>query len=191
MNNRAKWKKLVQTTDIVSYIKDLGEYKAIIEARRLSGGWEIVKKYLGSGLNFVETYNARTHSELRRLLKTLRSEKDLSQNEINSIHRFRQKNLKVLVKRSYKTREVEKWYFSINDDYSNFITVYYGNEIVIDIIMEGQLKYIEEQIVDKLYDVLGLHDEECPITQHIYYFSKKTSQYIDTDSSYDLQFVIE
>lgn len=192
MGTQTKWKKLVHDAETISYVKDLSEYRVIIEARQYDDGWEIVKKYLGGGLNFVETYNAQSTAELRRLLKQLRSEKDLSRNEIKDITKFKKRSLRVLVRRGWKEAEVEKWFFSIGDDFTNYICVRYGRDIDVDIVMEEQLKYIEEKIIDKLFDVLGLREENRSINQSVYYYTKKTNFFIDQeDSEFDFQFVME
>ena len=186
------WKKLIQDSDTVSYEKNLGDYRIIIEARNTEQGWEIIKKYVGGGVNFAETYNAKTTGELRTLLKHLRTEKDLSKTEIKDINRFRKKDLKIQIKRAYKTKDVEKWNFCITDSYANYITVNYQDELVIDIVMEQRLKYIEENIIEKLYDVLAIDEQEQPIQQNIYYFSKKSSSYIDEqESDMDVEFIFE
>lgn len=192
MGSSSKWKKLIQDTDTISYIKDGTDIRVIIEARQYDDGWEIVKKYIGGGVNFVETYSAQTSSELRRLLKQLRAERDLSKNEIRDITNFRKKSLKVLVKRGWKENGVEKWFFSINDDFNNFITVRYGKEIDVDIVMEEQLKYIEEKLTQRLFDVLGLQEVDLAINQHIYYYSKKATYYIEQENlDVDFQFLFE
>ena len=175
-----KWKRLVNDSETVSYIKNLGAYKVIIEARNYPDGWEIIKKYVGSGINFSETYSAQSSNELKQLLKHLRSEKELSRAEIRDIANFKKKPLRVQIKRAYKTPDVEKWHFSINENFSNFITVHYGDELEIDIVMEQQLKYIEEKILGKLYETLGLDFEDAPINQHIYYYNKKTNYYLES-----------
>ena len=182
-----KWKKLIQDSETIRYVKDAGEYRVIVEARGYDDGWEIVKKYLGSGMNFTETYSAQSEPEAIRLVKHLCKEKDLSVNQIHDIARFKKRNLKVMVRRGWKEDAVEKWYFSINDDFSNHIIVRYGREIDVDIVMEEQLKYIEDKILARLYDVLGLGGSEEAINQTIYYFTKRTTSYLESDSS-DISF---
>ena len=187
-----KWKRLVNDTHTISYVKNLGEYRIIIEARNEENGWEIIKKYVGSGINFSETYNAHSTGELKNLLKHLRSEKELSRAEIRDIAKIKKRPLRVQIKRAYKTSSVEKWHFSINDNYTNFITVHYGNELEIDIVMEQQLKYIEEKILHRLYEALGLDAEDAPINQHIYYFNKKSDYYLEApEDDVDVEFVFE
>lgn len=190
---RQTWKKLIQDSDTVSYVKNLGDYRIIIEARNTDAEWEIIKKYVGGGINFAETYTAKTTGELKTLLKHLRSEKDLSKTEINDINSFRNKDVRVQVKRAYKTETVEKWNFCITDNYSNYITVHYTNqELIIDIVMEQRLKYIEENIIEKLYDVLAIDKEEYAIQQNIYYFSKKSSTHSETqEEEVDVEFIFE
>lgn len=187
-----KWKKLLQDSDTISYVKDSGEYKVIIEARQYEDGWEIVKKYLGSGVNFAETYSAQSSHELKRILKRLRSERDLSRADIKDIAAFKKKQLRVLVKRGWKEQNVEKWFFSIGEDYSNHIVIRYGRDIDVDIVMEEQLKYIEDRLLVKLFDVLGLGDLEEGVNQTVYYFSKKTSAYVEPeDAQIDFEFLFE
>ncbi len=173
-------------------MKQKDEYRVIIEARQYDDGWEIVKKYLGSGINFAETYTAHTLEEVRKVLKHLRQEKDLSRSEIKDISRFKKKSPKVYIKRGWKEPNVEKWFFSISEDYANYVVVRYGKELMVDIVMEEQLKYIEEKLLAKLYGVLGISDEPFPIQQNIYYFSKKTSTYIEGDTQdFDVEFLFE
>lgn len=186
-----KWKKLIHDSETISYVKEGNEYRIIIEARQYDDGWEIVKKYLGSGINFAETYTAQSFEEVRKVLKHLRQEKDLSRSEIKDISRFKKKSPKVHVKRGWKEANVEKWHFSISDDYANYIIVRYGKELCVDIVMEEQLKYIEEKLLAKLYDVLGIANEPFNIQQNIYYFSKKTTSYLEGDDDIDIEFLFE
>ncbi len=192
MGSKIAWKKLISDSETISYVKNVGDYRIIIEARQFDEGWEIVKKYLGAGLNFVETYSAHSPAELRSLLKHLRSERDLSRNEIKDISRFKKKTLKVLVRRGWKERTVEKWFFGINDNFSNYVVIRYGKELDVDIVMEEQLKYIEDKVITKLYEVLGISDTEQPINQAVYYFTKKTNAYLETDiGDYEFSFYYE
>lgn len=187
-----QWKRLVNDSHTVSYVKHLGEYRVIIEARNEEDGWEIIKKYVGGGINFSETYNAQSPSELKQLLKYLRREKDLSKSEIRDITNFKKKPLAVQVRRAYKTDGVEKWYFSISDNFANFITVHYADELHIDIVMEQQLKYIEGKILGKLYETLGLDFEDAPIHQNIYYFNKKANYFLEAPlDDANVEFVFE
>jgi len=187
-----KWKKLIHDSETISYVKESGEYKVILEARQYDDGWEIVKKYLGSGINFAETYSAQSSEEVRKVLKHLRQEKDLSRSEIKDISRFKKKVPKVYVKRGWKEANVEKWFFSISDDFANFVVVRYGKELVVDVVMEEQLKYIEEKLIAKLYDVLGIAEEPFNIQQNIYYFSKKTTSFLEgEDEDFDVEFLFE
>ena len=182
MSVRTQWKKLIHDSETISYVKNMGDYRVIIEARQYDDGWEIVKKYVGAGVNHAETYSAQSSAELRGLLKHLRSEKDLSRREIRGIKDFKKKMLKVMVRRGWKEDNVEKWYFAINENYSNFVMVRYGRIIDVAIVMEEQLKHIEEKIIARLYEVLGLHESDRSIDQNIYYFSKKTTYFLENDN---------
>ncbi len=190
MDRSKKWKKLVNNAHTVAYEKKLGDYRIIIEARNQDNGWEIIKKYIGSGINFNESYNAQNSSELKTILKQLRNEKELTKAEIHDINRFKKKPLRVQLRRAYKTSEVEKWHFSINDDFTNIVTIHYADELEIDVVMEQQLKYVEEKILAKLYETLGVDFQETSIQQHIYYYNKKTDYYLDSpDEELDVEFV--
>lgn len=187
-----KWKKLIHDSETISYVKEVGEYRIILEARHYDDGWEIVKKYLGAGINFAETYTAQSFEEVRRVLKHLRQEKDLSRSEIKDISRFKKKSPKVHVKRGWKEQNVEKWHFSISDNYANYVIIRYGKELCIDVVMEEQLKYIEDKILARLYEVLGVHNEPFSIQQNVYYFSKKTMSYVEADDAeLDVEFLFE
>ena len=188
---RTTWKKLIQDSDTVSYEKNLGDYRIIIEARNTDAGWDIIKKYVGGGINFAETYTAKSTGELKNLLKHLRAEKDLSKNEIQDINAFRRKDVRVQIQRAYKTDDVEKWNFCITDSYANYVTIYYGRELTIDIVMEQRFKYIEENIIQKLYEVLAIDNNEQAIQQNIYYFSKKSSNYTEAEDDVDVEFIFE
>ncbi len=192
MESGTSWKKRICDQHTISYEKSLPEYTIILEARKYMHGWEIIKKYVGREINFAETYSVKTISELKNLLKHLRAEKDLSKSEIQDIIRFKKKPIRIQLKRAYKTDEAEKWYFGINNNQSNFLVLYEGHkEIVLDIVMEHSLKYIEEKVVDKILESLGV-EKDLPIQQNIYYYNKKSSYLVDVvEDDIDVEFIFE
>ena len=176
------WKKLVESKDIVSYEKSREDLRIIIEARYEDGSWEILKKYLGKEVDFVEQYYANSLPELKSLVGKLKTEKDLSVDEIKNINNFKKKRLKIDIRRAYKEKNVEKWFFSLTGIYANFIVVRYGDVIELDVVMNERYKYIEEKLIDKLIDSLGLDVLERDISHNIYYFTKKNSFFMENTS---------
>lgn len=175
------WKKVVSNADTLSFTKQKDDVSVIIEARHYDTGWEIVKKYVGDDINFVEQYTAGSSDELKRLLAKLKEERDLSSTEIKTISSFRKRQLKLDMKRVWQERHVEKWVFAFNNNYTNTVTVHYGRTIHVDVIMEEKLKYIEEKLVMKLFETLGLDENEHDTELTIHYFSKKTTYFFENE----------
>lgn len=177
----AGWKKLVSSTDTISFMKNKGEYSIIIEARHYDTGWEIVKKYMGDDINFTEQYSATSNDELKRLLGKLKDEKELSSTEIKTLSQFRKRQLKLDMKRIYQEQNAEKWSFSLSSNFNNFVTVRYGKQIIVDVIMEEKFKYIEEKIVMKLFESLGLDESERDTELTVFYYTKKANYFFETE----------
>lgn len=177
----SQWKKLVSTSDTITYCKTKGDHSIIIEARHYDTGWEIVKKYTGDDLNFTEQYTASTEEELKNLINRLRSERELSTTEIKTIGQFRKKQLKLDLKRAYQERGIEKWVFAFNGAYNNHVVIHYGKQIHVDVVMEEKLKYIEEKIVMKLFESFGLDQSDADTELSIFYYTKKASYFFENE----------
>jgi len=162
-------------------MKNKGEYSIIIEARHYDTGWEIVKKYMGDDINFTEQYSATSNDELKRLLGKLKDEKELSSTEIKTLSQFRKRQLKLDMKRIYQEQNAEKWSFSLSSNFNNFVTVRYGKQIIVDVIMEEKFKYIEEKIVMKLFESLGLDESERDTELTVFYYTKKANYFFETE----------
>jgi hypothetical protein len=175
------WKKIVSNTDTISYVKQKAEHSIIIEARHYDTGWEIVKKYVGEEVNFTEQYSASSMEELKGLLKKLQNERELTSTEIKNISQFKKKQLKLDLKRLYQERNVEKWTFAYNNTYNNQVIIHYGKMIMVDIMMEERLKYIEEKIVMKLFEAFGLDETDRDTELTIFYYSKKTNYFFESE----------
>ncbi len=175
------WKKLLHSRETLSFEKVKDDVKVILEARRVDEGWQVVKKYLSEGINFAEQYYVESADELKRVLLYLKNEKDLSLQEINNINKFKEKNIKLDVRRGYKENNVEKWYFSLGDQSSNFFVIRYNDVVEIDIVMNEKYKYIEEKLIIKLMNFLGLDDSDAHINQNIFYYTKKSNYYLEND----------
>jgi hypothetical protein len=174
------WKKLIDNTDTISFIKSKLDHSIIIEARHYDTGWEIVKKYVGNEVNFTEQYSASSSDELKRLLNRLKAERELSLTEIKALSQYKKKQLKLDLKRIYQERNVEKWVFALNNTTNNVI-VRYGKTISVDIMMEERLKYIEEKIVMKLFESFGLDENDRDTELTIFYFTKKTNYFFENE----------
>ncbi len=140
-----------------------------------------MKKYAGGELNFTEQYTATSEDELKNLMNRLRSERELSINEIRTIAQFRKKQLKLDMRRVWQEKGVEKWSFAFNGNYSNHVLIHYGKQIHVDVTMEEKLKYIEEKIVMKLFESFGLDQSDQDTELAIYYFTKKASYFFESE----------
>lgn len=175
------WKKLVSNTDTISFVKEKGDHSIIIEARHYDSGWEIVKKYVGGDINFTEQYNATSNDELKNLLGRLKQERELSSSEIRTLSQFKKRQLKLDMKRVYQEPNAEKWSFAWNNAYNNFVTIRYSKTITVDVVMEEKLKYIEEKIVMKLFESLGLDEADKDTELTIYYYTKKANYFFENE----------
>lgn len=175
------WKKLVETEETLSFEKKTKEFRVIIEARKDGQMWSVVKKYvpLLKGMDFMEEYFANSQTEARDVVKTLQSERVLKSKDIEVINKYKKKAIRMDIRRSYKELNVEKWDFSLNDNFANSVIIHEGQKVEMDIMMNEKYKYIEEKIIFKLMDALGISEFDSDVEQNVFYFAKRSNFYVD------------
>jgi len=170
------WKKLSDTNDLLSYEKSRKNFKVRIEARLTDDSWNIYKTYFtDQRVNFVEEYSASSQKEVRKIIKAMVKEKDLSLSDIKSIKKLSKSKPEIRLERAYKEYDVEKWFFSVGDDEKqNFITIRFGENIDIDVVLHEHYRFLERTIIQELIFILGLDKFEINTNQNVYFFNKKT-----------------
>ncbi len=170
------WAKKAETDDLISYEKKHQGRAIRIEARLVNGKWEIYKTYhRDEQCDYVEEYKTDHKQKALDLIETLKKEKDLTLQEINKIKKFEGKKINLKLKRAYKEYDVEKWYFSINNEgFINFVVARYAEEIHVDIVLHEKYRYYESKILDELDEMLKLADFGH-IHEHVYFFKKHTA----------------
>ena len=61
------------------------------------------------------------------------------------------------------------------------IVRYSEKDIEMDIIANEKFKFIETELLDEVFRILGMSDFGTDVIQNIYFFSKKSSFYNDSD----------
>ncbi len=175
------WKCVVDSSDLKTYELSKDNLQVCIEARQNDSFWEIYKTYRSTELTFTEEYEASSHEEARDIIRKMKSEV-IDEKTLKRIDQVR-KNLDIKVKRVYKEENVEKWKFSINSEkYENAIIIRYSEkDIEMDIIANERFKFIETELLDDLFRILGMSDFGTDVIQNIYFFSKKSSFFNDSD----------
>ncbi|MFW6230472.1 MAG: hypothetical protein ACOC32_00420 [Nanoarchaeota archaeon] len=176
------WKCVIDTKDLKTYECTNNDLQVCIEARQNNSFWEIYKTYRAQNLTFTEEYEATNNEEATDIIKKMKTE-IIDASTLEKIDKVR-KNLAIKVKRVFKEHGVEKWKFSVNSEkFSNIVIIRYGKkEIEMDIIAHEQFRFIETEILDELFRILGLNDFELDIVQNVYFFSKKSSFFNDAES---------
>jgi len=171
------WLKLTDSDDLISFEKETAHlYKVRIEARLVKGFWQIFKTYYNAKeVAFVEEYTTETKPEAVSVINALKRERDLAPAEIKQIKKLLGKKLTLNMERAFKEYEVEKWYFTINDDKTaNFATIRYCEYIGVDIVLHDKYRYLERRILEEIINVLGLQEFGMDINKNVYFFTKRT-----------------
>ncbi len=175
------WKCVINTDELKTYESNDKNLKMCIEARQNNSFWEIYKTYRSENLTFTEEYEANNTEEAKDIIKKMKSD-IVDETTLKKIDTLR-KNLTLKVKRVFKEDNVEKWKFSVNSEkFENIIIIRYASkEIEMDIIANERLKFIETELLDEIYRILGMNDFGNEVIQNIYFFSKKSSFFNDSE----------
>ena len=175
------WKSVVDTDELKTFECNKSGLQVCIEARSNKHFWEIYKTYRSQNITFTEEYEATSNEEAKRIISRMKSE-IIDKKMVDKIDYLR-KNLQINVRRVFKNDNVEKWKFSVNSDhYTNVAIIRYGiKDVEMDIIADEQYRFIETELLDELFRVLGMNDFAKEVIQNIYFFSKKSSFYNDID----------
>jgi hypothetical protein len=144
------------------------------------GQWDIYKVYYdGKGLNYVEEYSAEDRDKALYLINKLKDKKQLTIKEIKQIKSLENKSLFLEFKRIYKEEYIEKWDFSLDKSIkNNFVLVKFDEKIRLDIVVHEKYKILENHIIQKIVEILGLKELVCEIIWNIYYFTYNQSDKI-------------
>jgi hypothetical protein len=172
-----RWKKLLQTNDLIAYEKICKDKKVRLEARFENGKWRIYKTYNfenkeNDSISHVQEYIASSLDETQMLIEDLILEKDISLGDLPQIN-----NISLDLKRIYKEEFVEKWKFKLDEsDIDNFIVIRYDETICMDVILHDKYNCIEKTLLEKLIESLGLKDISQKIQYDFFYFKKRSAK---------------
>ncbi|MEM4396816.1 MAG: hypothetical protein QXR30_04135 [Candidatus Woesearchaeota archaeon] len=156
------WKKVIDNADLKVYEFSNGKEKKIVEARLENDKWHIIKKENDSVNEFLVDKN-----DFESMLKMIFEEKTVK-NNVAKKHKKESNFIKFY--RYFKDSNSEKWTISINNEsYSNFLYLYVGDLIVVDVILHIKYKPIQKKIFDEIKVVLGIYNED--IEWNVYYYS--------------------
>ena len=177
------WKCVVDSSDLKTFELSKDNLQVCIEARQNDSFWEIYKTYRSTDLTFTEEYEASSPEEAKDIITKMKNEV-VDERTLKNIDQVR-KNLEIKVKRVYKEENVEKWKFSVNSDkYENTAIIRYSaKDIEMDIIAHEKFKFIETDLLDEVFRILGMSDFGMDVIQNIYFFSKKSSFFNDSDEN--------
>ena len=178
------WKKIVESSELVSYEKKKKDLNIRIEARLDKKKWHIFKRYFNdNGINLVENYTSADKSEVLFLIDDLLEEKDLSVGSIHDIIQMKKSGVSIRIFRDFKDYETEKWFFNVNDDkIRNWITVSFSENITADIVMHEKYRHIADSIKESLVKSLGLRKFSCNIEENCYFFAKTSYSKTNIDN---------
>jgi hypothetical protein len=172
-----KWKKLLETKDLIAFERVENNFKVRIEARNKNKGWAVYKTYNfqkgDDWTTHVQEYVAKSKEETKHLLTELKNEADIRPQKIACENGVVQLELA----RSYKEDFVEKWNFKIDSlSTDNFFIVRYDDEIKLDIVMHDCYNYLEKEVLNKIIIALGLKDISNRIKYDFFYFKKHSAK---------------
>lgn len=172
-----RWKKLLQTNDLIAYEKVCKGKKVRLEARFENSRWRIYKTYNfdnkeNDSITHVQEYIAFSLDETQTLIDDLILEKDIELSDLPEVNTF-----SIDLKRIYKEEFVEKWKFRLDDSIiDNFIIVRYDETICLDIILHDKYNCVEKKLLEKIIENLGLKDISQKIQYDFFYFKKHSAK---------------
>jgi hypothetical protein len=177
------WKCVVDSKDLKTYECTNDDLQVCIEARQNNTFWEIYKTYRANTLTFTEEYEASSSDEANSIINRMKNE-ILDSTALKRMDYVR-KNMIIKVKRIFKEENVEKWKFSVNSEkYNNIVILRYSSkDIEMDVVAHEQLKFVETEILDELFRILGLTDFNAEVIQNIYFYTKKSSFFNDAEDA--------
>ncbi|MEM4267375.1 MAG: hypothetical protein QXK37_00935 [Candidatus Woesearchaeota archaeon] len=169
------WKKIAESTDLISYEKKTPTLTIRLEARLLDdNSWVIFKKYFNDdGISYTEEYHSKTRDEAYYLIESLKS-KVLDRQEIERQKQSRKKGVRIQVRRTFKEYNVEKWDFAVdNEDFINFIYLRFEEMIELDLIVHEKYKIWEQRIITEIMHIFGLAGTELDLCINFFYFKER------------------
>lgn len=175
------WKCVIDSNELKTYECKTKKLQVCIEARNSNNFWEIYKTYHSDKLTFTEEFEATSSDEADKIIAKIKKD-ILDEAALKDMDSLR-KNLVVNIKRLYKEGDVEKWQFSVNNAKAdNIIIARYSIKVIeLDIITSEEYKFVESELLDEISKILGLEDFENEIVQNIYFFSKRSSFYNESN----------
>jgi len=171
-----QWKKIVQHPDVLTFERRTKEFNVRIECRKDEDLWRIFKTYYYKDLNYTEEFSAYSEEELHMLLEQLKKEPLLSVQEMKQRKRKLLEVPRIEVKRSYKEDNVEKWYFSVDDEgYDNFFILREYDVLQLDIIMHERYALGERKILEGINKILSIDNVDIDVKENVYYYRKKSN----------------
>lgn len=178
----AMWKKLISSNDLLCFERHLKNYNERIEARKLSGRWEIIKKLYGENLNFVEEFTAKTLNDAKQIISKLKKQDEMSPSELRKVNTLLKKDITIDLERVYKDKNVEKWSFFVRPDQEkNNLFLKMDEDVDMDVLLLEKYKYVEDKILDTLMRKLGIDEMNTTVCQNVYYISKASTYTLEME----------
>lgn len=168
------WKKIAESTDLISFEKRAKSLTTRLEARLNSDNtWVIFKKYFNEeGISYTEEYHARNRDEAHYLIDALK-DKVLDRSQVEKARLSQKKGIKVRVRRSFKEFNMEKWELSVDgDEYQNFCYLIFEDKISLDIVIHAKYKIWESQIIQELISILGLSNPDYDLVASVMFYQE-------------------
>jgi hypothetical protein len=169
------WKKIAESTDLISYEHRSRALTTRLEARLMPDkSWCIFKKYYNDeGVSFTEEYRARSKDEAQYLIDSLKS-KLLDRHGVEQAKKVQNREIRIQVRRSFKDYSVEKWNFSVDGEgYNNFLYLRFEEGVQLDICIHAKYKIWETQIIGELMTIFGLAHHELDVNTSVLFFSER------------------
>ncbi len=183
------WKKRIVSNDLISYEKRNKSLKVVIEARHShEQGWEVFKIYNYQKKNFIEEYSVYDKSEAKNLISKLKKERDLTVKQISDLDRIKSE-FNMRVKREYKSENIEKWLFRVNDQkFENFFVVHQGDDLTLDLVICDKYRLLEKDILEEIANILNIDMIEGECTQNVYFYSSKSEYHTEPSGKNEVVF---
>ncbi|MGM5484907.1 MAG: hypothetical protein ACQEP1_03470 [Nanobdellota archaeon] len=165
------WNKISNSEDAICFEKNKQDISVRLEARYEGDRWIVYRGfYTSDRRNYTEEYSAQTREEAEKMIKNLKSEKDITLGQLNELIKKKNRKLGVEFRRAFREESVEKWNFSINEGkYDNFFIVKEADSLEIDIVLDENYKSRKDEIIERINNLLSVSEGA---DYNVYFFTR-------------------
>ncbi|MBI5391204.1 hypothetical protein HZB02_06970 [Candidatus Woesearchaeota archaeon] len=156
------WKKILETEEVISYLRETATGKRCIEARQEANHWKVFEIAMkGEQTHVLKEIKAKSKQEAKSIIGQIINKKALPlQMERVTMHR------------AIKDMEAEKWLLRSNNQDLGFFLIHFGMDVNLDVVLHASVAHQEQEIVADIFRTLGLEKEASLVSVRVYYFSQ-------------------